>query len=121
MYYDELESSLTEFLEKRGFEVRTGSAFPSTFDVLATRGDNLVLIEMKRTSRIDSTDIARLKSHASMLSRELGFKSVQAKVFLFAEGNVTGSAIEASKELRIPIYNPNNIDKFYSLEIFRKK
>jgi hypothetical protein len=121
MYYDELENSLTEFLEKRGFEVRTGSAFPSTIDLLATIDDKLLLIEIKRTSRIDSTDIARLKSHASMLSKELGRNPFQTRTFIFAEGSITGSATETSKELRIPIYKPDEIEKFFSQDLFRKK
>jgi Holliday junction resolvase len=110
-----------EFLQKRGFEVRTGSTFPSTIDVLATNDNNLILIEIKEISRVDSTDIARLKSHASMLSKELGFKPIQARTFLFAEGNVTGSAIETSRELGIRICKPSEIGKFFSLDLFKKK
>lgn len=76
-----LENNVIDLLEKKGFDVRSGSNFPSSIDLIATKNDRVILVEVKERSKIDSTDIVRLQSYSSRLLHNLG-KVGNVTVFL---------------------------------------
>lgn len=103
MSSENIEDRLAKLLIKNGFEVQTGSDFPSTIDVMATKDDKLYLFEVKNYGTIDFSDVARLKSLESFWNERLGTDKRKTRSFIIAKGKASDEAKELSKELRISI------------------
>jgi len=103
MSSENVEDKLARLLIRNGYNVQTGSDFPSTIDVLATKEDRLYLFEVKAYGTIDFSDLARMKSLESMWSERLKSDKRKTHSFIITKGEVTDEAKELSRDLRIDI------------------
>jgi len=115
-----IENKLVKFLQKKGYYVEVEPVYPSTIDILATKGDKLILAEIKSVDRIDASDIVKLKSYENLLKRVKKPKKKLVRSFLISSGTITESAQRLSKELKINILRPNELRRFYSHRVFKK-
>lgn len=116
-----IETYMTRFLEKRGYRVQIQPDYPSTIDILAVRGDRLILIEIKSKDRIDASDVASLKSYEEMIRQQVNAKKNQTASFLYSKGTTSGSAQELAKEYNVEILKPNQVGRFFSHKIFKSE
>ena len=112
-----VEEQLTNFLTGKGYDIRVQPLL-STIDIIATKGKNIILFEVKSKERIDASDIANLKSEEEKTRKEL---KANVKSFLYSQGTITGSAQELSRQFNIGILKPEELGCFYSNPIFNKK
>ncbi|HML01842.1 MAG TPA: hypothetical protein VK487_00545 [Candidatus Bathyarchaeia archaeon] len=121
MSSESIEDSLATFLIRKGYDIQSGSDFPSTIDILARKGGNLLLFEVKELGRIDSSDVARLKSLERLWNNRLGPGNRITRAFIIGKGGVTDETKEFAKELKIEIYPPDQITQVYQHKIFQEE
>jgi len=116
-----LQNRIIEFLQKKGYRVQVEPVYPSTIDILASRGDSFILAEIKSADKIDSSDIIKLKSYENFLKNVIKPKKRFIKTFLISPGEATGSAKMLSKKLKINILKPYQLNKIFSPKVSKKK
>jgi hypothetical protein len=116
-----IENRIVSFLNKNGFEVRSGSDFPSTIDIVAAKGDQIVFFELKESGQVDTSDIMRLKSLGEIWSERLGADKSKNLFFVVTKREIPGMVKGLANELRIETYRFDQIGKIFSNPIFERK
>ena len=104
-----LEHRLAQMLKKRGYKIQRATGRGRGVDIIARKNDQLFLIEVKTTRRVDSSDIVRSKTVEGLISRRLAKDIRQVTSIIVSNGTVTDSARKLSIELRVPVVRPSEI------------
>lgn len=116
-----IENKIVSFLIDKDFRVQSGSDFPSTIDIVASKDDQLILFELKESGQIDTSDIMRIKSLERLWSDRLETDKRKSKSFVLTKHDIPEVMKGLIGEFRIETYRFDQIGSIFSHRVFQER